>query len=318
MLVLGILAVLGAVGFGIATFAGNDEPTVAHPVSAPTTEETGPFPTAQPTATQPTAAATTQRPVPTKTKTTPPPPPPLTPNQVATANRLYKTAVQRTVGCRESSAGLANAASAGRYYRQIKACLDRAWPRQIVAAGYKFKAPGLLTFAGRANSPCGTTTDNRAFYCSTNHILYMELTSNLGSYRANAAFGRAEASSTVAHEYGHAMQNLTGILWATYRLEYDSHPTPAKKLELNRRMELQASCLGSVFLGANKGSYGLGKGRLYTQWLYIANNVGDQNAPKLPRDHGNGRSYGYWSVRGFTQRTPRFCNTFVAPANRVS
>ncbi|MEU4395048.1 neutral zinc metallopeptidase [Kribbella sp. NPDC023855] len=318
--ILGGLLVLGVAGVAIASYVQkNDEPTVTRPAVVPTTEGPGPFPTPTkatlPTAV-PTATATTRRPtVPVPTRTTPPPKPQLTANQVVTANRLYKTGAQRAVGCRESKGGLATASKASAYYRTIKLCLDRAWPRHVVAAGYEFRTPGMLVFAGRATSPCGSTTDGRSFYCPSNHVIYMEVSGDMRAYRQLPTFGRALATHTVAHEYGHAVQGMTRILRANYALQYDV--SGAKKLELNRRMELQASCLGDVFLGTNKGSYGL-NGQLYAQWLYIVNYSGDENARGGPRDHGSRASHGYWARRGFAARNPAFCNTFVAPANKVS
>jgi len=312
--ILGGLILLGAAGFAIAAnVLKNDEPTVTRPAYSPTTRATepGPFPTARPTATrQPTRQPT--RPVPTKSKPTIEPP---TPSQVATANRLYETGVQRPMGCRESKAGLATGTKAGQYYRQIKLCLDRAWPRQIVAAGYRWETPGMYQFAGRANTPCGTTTDGRSFYCPSNHTIYMNSPLHVSFYKSNPTFGRAAATFTVAHEYGHAMQKLTGLLSATYRLQYDV--SAAKKLELNRRMELQASCLGSVFVGSNKSSYGV-KGQFLTHWLYILDTSGDENARGGPRDHGSRASHGYWGRRGYVARNPAHCNPFVAPARQVS
>lgn len=305
--ILGGLFLLGVAGLVIAVnVVRNDRPTVTSPAYSPTTGATQ----LPPLPTKPTARPT--RPVPTKTTPTAKPP---TDNQIVTANRIYKTGVQRPVGCRESKVGLSTATKAGQYYQQIKACLDRAWPRQIVAAGYKWRTPGLYAFGSRANTPCGSTTDGRSFYCPTNHIIYMHAPGDVASFRSLPAFGRAAASQTVAHEYGHAMQGLTGILSSTYRLQYDAGS--AKILELNRRMELQASCLGDVFIGANKGSYGL-KGQLYAQWLYIVNGSGDENARGGPRDHGSRASHGYWARRGYAARNPAFCNTFVAPAGQVS
>lgn len=307
--ILGGLLLLGAAGLVIAVnVVRNDRPTVTSPAYSPTSGATQlpPLPTKPTTTRQPT------RPIPTKTTTRPKPP---TPNQVVTANRIYKTGAQRPMGCRESKAGLSTGAKAGQYYRQLKLCLDRAWQRQIVAAGQKWRAPNMLVFAGNANSPCGRVADGRSFYCQSNHTIYMNSPLHVTFYRTNPAFGRAAATFTVAHEYGHAMQGVLGILSSTYELQYDVGS--AKKLELNRRMELQASCLGSVFSGSNKGSYGL-KGQLYTEYLYILNTSGDENAPRGPRDHGSRANHGYWARRGFATPNPAFCNTFVAPAGQVS
>ncbi|WP_157630916.1 neutral zinc metallopeptidase [Kribbella catacumbae] len=308
--ILGGLLVLAVAGFVIAsTVLKKDEPTVTSPAYTPTTGATQPPPLPTRQTAQPTRQPT--RPVPTTRPTTNQP----TPNQVLTTNRIYKTGVQRPMGCRESKAGLSTGAKAGQYYRQIKLCLDRAWPRQIVAAGEKWRAPNMIVFAGTANTPCGSTTDGRSFYCQSGHTIYMNSPLHVDFFRTNPTFGRAAATFTVAHEYGHAMQSLLGILSSNAWLQYEANG--AKKLELNRRMELQASCLGSVFSGANKGSYGL-KGQLYTHYLYILNTSGDENLRNGPRDHGSRANHGYWSKRGFAARNPAFCNTFVAPARQVS
>jgi predicted metalloprotease len=311
LLVLGGLAVLGVVGLAVASkiLKHNDEPIVTQPVGTATTE---PLPTQ--TSAPPTAPATTRAPsAPVTTKPSPPRKPALTPSQIVTADRLYKTGLQRAVSCTESKVGLSTVSKATAYYRQIKKCLDRAWPRQVEAAGYRFRPPGLIAWVGAANSPCGNSDRSLSFYCSTNHTIYMDVSDDVGYWRQNKQFARALASHTVAHEYGHAVQYLTGILPAYYAVHYQVGP--AKALELNRRMELQASCLGNVFLGTNRGSYGI-KGQMYTQWLYIVNNSGDVSY--LPRDHGSRKSHGYWSRRGFTSRKPAMCNTFVAPAAQVS
>lgn len=316
--VLGILglAVLGVVGFVVISMLGNsDEPTVTRPIvtTQPTSEPTdgGPFPT---TPAPPSLPPTTRPPsVPVTTRPTPTSKPTPTAAQLVIANPLYRTGVQRAVACTESRVGLSSVSKANSYYQQIKKCLDRAWPRQVQAAGYQFRTPGLVSWVGAANSPCGNSDRSLSFYCSTNHTIYMDVSDDVGYWKQSQSFTRALATHTVAHEYAHAMQQLTRILPAYYNVRYQS--SPAKALELNRRMELQASCLGNVFLGANRGPYGI-KGSLYTQWLYIVKNSGDIST--LPRDHGSRKNHGYWAQRGFNARSTAVCNTFVAPGAQVS
>ena len=112
----------------------------------------------------------------------------------------------------------------------------------------------MVSWVGAANSPCGNSDRSLSFYCPSNHMIYMDVADDVAYWKRNPHFTRALATHTVAHEYGHGLQQMTGILPAFYRFRYAA-PTEAARLLVNRRMELQASCLGNVFLGANRNSY---------------------------------------------------------------
>ncbi|WP_329005610.1 neutral zinc metallopeptidase [Kribbella sp. NBC_00709] len=277
-------------------------PTAAAPPT--TTSATVPAPTRAPT-----------RAVPTKTTTTTAPPKPVRSVNPATYNathRLYKTGVMRTVNCKQAKTGLGNGAQAAAYFKSIKACLDRAWPRQVAASGGRFRSPGLVVWGGTVNTPCGSGP-GRSFYCPTTHTIYLESPSVISFYKQNPTFGRMVGSFTMAHEYAHSVQWMTGLGEAYEKLRYDA--TDAGQLQLSRRLELQASCLGNVFLGANRGSYGI-TGYAYQMWLYDVNGSGDR--PPYPRDHGSTTNHGAWSRAAFASRNPATCNTWSASPARVS
>jgi uncharacterized protein len=316
VLVLGLLAAAGAaaviIALKIAQGGDDDDVTVTRPVttSAPT-YSTPSVPVATTSSLPP--PSTTRPPTARPTRTTTAPKE-ISPLQFIATHRLYKTGMQRSVNCKESRSGLGNGSKATAYYRAVKACLDRAWPRQVQASGSRFRAPGLISWVGSANSPCGNSDRSLSFYCSSNHTIYMDVADDIQYWRQNQQFTRALAAHTVAHEYSHAIQQMTGILPAYYKVRYQM-PNQAAQLEVNRRMELQASCLGNTFLGANRGSYPI-SGGLYRQWLYIVNNSGDISS--LPRDHGSRKNHGAWSRTAFTSRNLGKCNTYTASAARVS
>ncbi|MEV6281373.1 neutral zinc metallopeptidase [Kribbella sp. NPDC051770] len=316
--VVGGLAVLAAVVIGVGfSLAGKADSSATPPVAQPTYEPTAdepevPTATNEPPTTRPTRPTVTR---PTATKPTQKPPPRLTPYQIAATNKLYRTGTQASVGCRESRAGLGNQAASLAYYRSMRACMDRAWRRQVTAAGYQFRPPGLISIATNGSSPCGTAVQALAFYCPTNHTMYMKADLDIQYWRQSQTFSRAVGSHAAAHEYGHAVQELTGILRAQRRMAYDA-PTRAAALETERRLELQASCFGNLFLGANKNSYPI-RGALRTQWLYVVNNTGDR-ADTGARDHGSTRNHGAWSRRAFDRPNLALCNTFTAPSSSVS
>jgi predicted metalloprotease len=88
-------------------------------------------------------------------------------------------------------------------------------------------------------------------------------------------------------------------------------------LETERRKELQASCLAGAFLGANKRALRL-TGERFGVREEIVHHVGDEYNPDKVRDHGSRKNHGYWTTRAFESGNPASCNTFTAPAKRVS
>jgi len=318
---LGILGVCAAIGVALLGFALNnsaeDHPTVTQPRYTPSprsTPSSDPYPTGEPT-----QVPTTTRPTrPAPTRTTPSTPPPPSTREVLTKNRFYVTGLQASVGCRESAARQTDIGAASVYIGQIKRCLDRAWPRQVRAGRHTFQPPSLVVMNGVVGTtPCGGGSAFRSFYCTSNQTIYMDALSGVRDYKkANSysntsqvrMFVRMRTSQTMAHEYGHHLQEITGIFDAYAQARYDQN-TYSARLEVNRRMELQASCLGGLFMGANKNSYPV-TGRARTEWNWLVIHSGDEYDTE--RTHGSRIVHSYWAQRGFNSRNPGLCNTFTA------
>jgi hypothetical protein len=83
---------------------------------------------------------------------------------------------------------------------------------------------------------------------------------------------------------------------------------------LTRRHELQASCFGAAFIGANQKTLDL-RGSKLAHYRWVAS-LGD--APGVARDHGSDKSNTAWSSAAFKAKSPSACNTWAAPAKRVS
>ncbi len=316
LLVFALLTVIAAGGVLVAVkiVQGRNDDVATNPPAAPS-RWTPPQRT-QPTRNPSMPVATTTRPTkaPPTTKNTPRPLSQTNPLKFIATHRLYKSGPMRSVNCKESRGGMRTLTATAAYYKTLMACLDRTWPRQVSASGARFEKPRLTVFNTRVQSPCGDSDRALSFYCSSNHGIYMRAANEVANFKSNPGFARALATHTVAHEYAHAMQESTGIMRAYSRVRYNQ-PTRALELEMNRRMELQASCLANVFLGANRNSYPL-KGQAYRDWLYIVNNSGDIDR-RLPADHGTPTNHGNWSRGGFAARNPSKCNTYSAGPAKV-
>jgi predicted metalloprotease len=319
VLVLGIgivgLWIFGVVQKNKRLADGYETPQPTYSSTYEPTEE----PTARPTTTAPTYAPppTVKTTQPLPTKTTPPPP---SDNDLVTKNRIYKSGVQASVNCKESGARANSVVNARKYYNAVLACLVRAWPKQVALAGGRFTAPRLIAFTGPVVTPCSGNASS-SFYCGANRTIYMDTNEDVKYFKTYSTYSnktqalawvRAEMTDTVAHEFGHHVQNLSGILDAEDNLRYQSNT--AKSLELSRRLEIQATCFGNVFMGANKSSYGM-TGLLKSQLDYLHSHQGDEYGSQP--DHGSRAIIPRWANAGFTTRSPSACNTFVAAATYV-
>ncbi|TWD81584.1 hypothetical protein FB561_2700 [Kribbella amoyensis] len=240
---------------------------------------------------------------------------------IVQTDAFYATGVQRSVGCREPQVALTAAAAVQRYYANLVGCLNQAWSPLVQAGQDTFTAPRVRFWAGTVQTPCSSGSPV-SFYCPASRTLYLKYDDDIKLWTrsedsANRAFSRMWATYTAGHEFGHHVQQLTGILPAAARLEYEA-PDRDSRLELSRRIELQASCLGALFMGANKLSYGITGQDLAIYRRYVEAQTGDENNRGGPRDHGARTSHQYWAARGFTTSNSASCNTFTASASKVS
>lgn len=233
------------------------------------------------------------------------------PQRVLKRNPLYRLRSMKSVGCAPASqVPLDTSANLRAYYESVLPCMDLAWKRnwkQLRKAGVKFRAPKVAVHNGISSSPCGRPGP-RTFYCGRNMTIYMYNAEIVGPWRAydndySQGLIRLAATHTLAHEYGHHLQQVVGIL-GTIRARYQG------KLErqAERLAALQASCLGNVWLSAQRDAYP------------ILSDYGQR--PKLWRhltvsNHGSGANQAYWADRGYASAKAGDCNAFKAPSSKV-
>ena len=139
---------------------------------------------------------------------------------------------------------------------------------------------------------------------------------DLANFKDDPLAARVWMLDTLAHEYGHHVQEMTEMITASFSREGWTK-SKSMKLEWARRRELQATCFGAAFLGANKKALGLSGAKL-DMWEWESQHSGDEYNPKKVRDHGSRKSQWLWAGPAFKSANPGSCNTFVAPAGKVS
>lgn len=117
--------------------------------------------------------------------------------------------------------------------------IDDFWANEV--KGYS--RPDLIIVDGQAASPCGTASNATGpFYCPSDETVYIDpsfFTILREQYGATA--GRLAQMYVVAHEYGHHVQNLLGIM--------EKYPNNGTGPTSNGvRTELQADCFAGAWV----------------------------------------------------------------------
>lgn len=302
LVLLGVVAGVGVVGWrrlGQYELSVGSAPTnpattparVPPPASVTPTQTTTPRTTASPSTAQEQFAADTR---------------------VVTQNPLYRVGRMPASRCKEPTSRPTSLANVKAYYSQFVQCLDKAWAPVIRKAGFQFWAPRLEVFSGDRRPTLCALTDSAA-YCGG--VISMDADFDLQNYRRDdRLWTRTTMAFLIAHEYGHHIQRLTGILPASHTRELHINGIDAQLVE-SRRRELQASCLSGVYLGADR-QYFPASGAWLRKWQFTVRNRGDEWNPQ--RTHGNKSNHSRWSRRGFDSADPGSCNTFAAKAATLS
>lgn len=222
---------------------------------------------------------------------------------------LYGTGRLEPSSCRETAITQGGIPRAKEYLTALVSCLDTAWAGHFRRAGLPYGKPAVRFFDEPAERICGAPWPEgaAAFYCTTTRTLVFPLQGPWIEERTDLY-----PFKVAAHEYGHHVQQVTGLRSAYERLV---RRQPKRTAEFGRRYELQADCLAGVFAGAAWDSLG----RSPKDWAdLVETTAGSGDLPGTYRSHGKGSSRAYWLRRGYAAVSPAACDTWSAPASKVA
>ncbi|MEV4168381.1 neutral zinc metallopeptidase [Nonomuraea sp. NPDC049709] len=323
MAALFVLIVIGAVMLGGSKSSDTSTP-IANPTyeasEEPTRRSDG-DPEPAPTRTR--DQEPTQRPTEDEEPdTTVTPPAKVTLNTSLKNNTMYRAGTLPRLNCRAGNANIYNHGQLKALILKTGRCMDRAWQPILEKQGIRFSPPGYAIAAKRGRGACGDYPSAGSmvpYYCPRNNTIYAS-TSAMARGNGNArGYGQiinwhGGIISMMAHEYGHHVQNITGLMDSWWRSTLDS-TSQSGKLALSRRLELQATCFGGMWMRSVAASYPVNtsnRSRLY--WFY--GQVGDY--PGWPRDHGTPANNNRWFRQGWEKSKTYQCNTWLAPSSTVS
>ncbi|UVS77924.1 neutral zinc metallopeptidase [Actinokineospora sp. UTMC 2448] len=193
------------------------------------------------------------------------------------------------------------------YYRQAIGCLDQAWAKPLEAAGKPVRSPEL-TVADNPRGECGFAPDEDeavAFYCAGDEVISMPRARLLDDAADDAGLHLA----VLAHEYGHHVQALAGILGTAERRERAAEEQ--EELELSRRVELQANCFAGLFLAAARD-----RGDIDADTAEAA--VAGFAYVEDSDSHGSANNQLLWAKAGYAGESTADCDTWSASPSSVA
>ncbi|MEM6328155.1 MAG: neutral zinc metallopeptidase, partial [Bacteroidota bacterium] len=197
---------------------------------------------------------------------------------------------------------------ASEYIRRVLGETEDVWEDLYPAAtGLPYREPALVLYDRVYPTACGTgTSATGPFYCPLDERVYIDL-SFFNQLARMGGTGDFAPAYVIAHEVGHHIQHLTGVLEQTQRYRGDSRVSVA--------VELQADCYAGVWAHhADRQRDVLDEGDVQ-EGLNAAAAVGDDaiRGGAVAMDnlsHGTSEMRAEWFLRGFRSGDMRQCDTF--------
>lgn len=192
------------------------------------------------------------------------------------------------------------------------------WGKIFADNGLRFTPSPVVLYEGQTRSACGVADARTGpFYCPGDQKVYIDLSFYDQLRRQFGAPGDFAQAYVLAHEIGHHVQQLTGVL-----PEFNQARPRLSQEEANQwsiRVELQADCYAGVWAAYAGQEDLLERGDL-EEALNAANQIGDDTLQKrmqgfaVPKtfNHGTSAQRKRWFERGYKERDPGACNTFDA------
>ncbi len=191
--------------------------------------------------------------------------------------------------------------------------IQQTWPQRLST----YQETRVVLFRDSIQSACGLSSSATGpFYCPGDRRVYLDLSFFNDLHRKLGAPGDFAQAYVLAHEVGHHVQNITGVL--------EREPFQGNANERSVRVELQADCYAGVWghEAARPGRAAQGRVELdpgdVEEGLNAAAAIGDDRLQQRAQGrvspesftHGTSAQRVTWFRRGMEAGDPRACDTF--------
>ena len=208
----------------------------------------------------------------------------------------------------------------GRFVARVLGETEDVWQAALPAqTGRAYEAPVLVLFSGVTSSGCGTAQSAMGpFYCPLDRKLYLDTAFFQDMQARMGGGGEFAYAYVIAHEVGHHIQNLLGLLPRVQEAQRAA-PDRATSNALSVRTELMADCLAGVWANKMQARHANLDESDLRQAVDTAAAIGDDRLQRQSRGQAVPDSFTHGSsdqrvrslLAGLRGGTVQGCNTFV-------
>jgi hypothetical protein len=216
----------------------------------------------------------------------------------------------------------------GEFIAAVLGDTEDRWKAVFTAARQSYREPKLRLFANSVQSTCGFAQAAMGpFYCPRDDRIYLDtsffrdLQTRFRGCPVGSKTCEFAQAYVIAHEVGHHVQNLLGILPKVQQMQKVS----GSKAEANRlqvRVELQADCFAGVWAHHAQAKLKFLESGDVEAAMRTAAAIGDDMLQKRARGytvpdsftHGTSAQRQQWFMTGLKDGRISACNTFKAEA----
>lgn len=200
----------------------------------------------------------------------------------------------------------------------VLADTEDVWGRRFQAAGETYPQPTLVLFSGQVSSACGLAgMATGPFYCPSDQRIYIDLTFFDQLRNQLNAPGEFAQAYVVAHEVGHHIQNVIGILPEFNQARQQMSEVDANAMSV--RVELQADCYAGIWAHDTDRAGYIEDGDI-DEAMNAAAQIGDDTIQRRTQGtvvpdsftHGSSEQRQTWFRRGFETGDIAACDAINA------
>jgi uncharacterized protein len=207
----------------------------------------------------------------------------------------------------------------GNFVARILGETEDVWSELLPQqANREYVPPRLVLFSGQTRSECGAAQSAMGpFYCPIDQKVYLDTSFFQDMQRRFGGGGDFAYSYVIAHEIGHHVENLLGILPKVQQAQRRASDR-AEANALSVRVELMADCLAGVWAKKMNERHSNIDERDVRQAVTAATAIGDDRLQKQSQGyavpdsftHGSSEQRVRWLMTGLKGGDIRQCNTF--------
>jgi predicted metalloprotease len=213
----------------------------------------------------------------------------------------------------------------GRFVSRVLGSTEVVWTQLLGQDGkVSYRKPILVLYRGQTNASCGGVAQSNMgpFYCPADMKIYLDtsffdqIARRFRSCDVGSKTCQFAQAYVIAHEVGHHVQNLLGILPKVQRMQQGMDKVEANQLQV--RVELQADCLAGLWAHHSQQDWKFIEPGDVEAAMQTASAIGDDRLQRQSQGyvvpdaftHGSSQQRVHWFMTGLRSGAIDSCDTF--------